>query len=140
MKTLLSILFLCLATGAVVYAQSTAQIHGSVQDSSGAAVPGAEVRATQTETNTTRITTTGADGGYVLPNLPIGPYRVEVSKEGFASYVQSGIVLQVNSDPAISIGLRVGTVTEQVTVEANAVLVETRNSSVGPVLHNPPKP
>ena len=136
MKTLLSILFLCLATGAVVYAQSTAQIHGTVQDSSGAAVPAAEVRATQTETNTTRITTTGADGGYVLPNLPIGPYRVEVSKEGFASYVQSGIVLQVNSDPAISIGLRVGTVTEQVTVEANAVLVETRNSGVGAVIEN----
>ena len=59
---------------AVVWAQaSTAQIHGVVQDSSGAAVPGAEVKAIQTETGATRTVDSGADGGYVLTNLPIRP-------------------------------------------------------------------
>ena len=111
-----------------------AQIHGTVQDASGAAVAGVEVKATQTETNTVRIATSGSDGGYVLTNLPIGPYQVEVSKPGFTKYVQSGIVLQVNSDPAIDVALKVGAVTEQVNVEANATLVETRNSGVGSVV------
>src|SRR5438445_4154905 len=103
MRTLIGISVLGVITCAVVWAQggSTAQIHGTVQDSTGAAVPGAEVKATQTATATVRTATTGADGGYVLTNLPTGPYQLEVSKEGFTKYVQSGIVLQVNSDPAV---------------------------------------
>ena len=50
---------------------------------------------------------------------------LEVSKEGFNKYVQSGIVLQVNSNPAIDVVLKVGSVSEQVTVEADAAMVET---------------
>lgn len=84
----------------VVWAQaSTAQIHGVVQDSSGAAVPGAEVKAIQTETGVSRTVTSAADGRYVLTNRPIGPYRLEIAKDGFTKYAQSGIELQVNSDP-----------------------------------------
>jgi Carboxypeptidase regulatory-like domain len=119
---------------AVCWAQSTAQIHGTVQDASGSAVPGAEVKATQTATGVVRTVTTGQDGGYVLTNLPLGPYQLEVTKEGFTKSVQSGIVLQVNSDPAVDVSLRVGAVSEQVSVEANAALVETRNSGIGEVV------
>jgi hypothetical protein len=60
----------------------------SIRDSSGLAVPGAEIRATQTATGLSRTVAAGADGGYVLTNLPIGPYMLEVSKEGFTKYVQ----------------------------------------------------
>ena len=127
--TLVSALF-----SAAMWAQATAQIHGTVQDASGAAIAGAEVKATQTQTNTVRTATTGADGGYVLTNLPIGPYQLEVAKEGFSKFVQSGIVLQVNSDPLVDVSLKVGALTEQVNVEANAMLVETRNSGVGTVV------
>ena len=63
-----------------VWAQSMAQIQGSIQDASGSAVPGAIVKATQTETGAVRATTSGADGTYVLTNLAIGPHRLEVSK------------------------------------------------------------
>ena len=66
--------------------------------------------------------------------MPLGPYQLEVTKEGFTNYVQSGIVLQVNSDPAIEAALKVGSVTEQVVVEANATQVETRNSGIGEVV------
>src|SRR4051794_3212399 len=103
--------------------QNTAQIQGVVQDSSGSAVPGAEVKATQTATAVVRSTTAGPDGNYVLPNLPIGPYRIEVSKEGFSTYIQTGIVLQVATNPTIDVSLKVGVVSEKVQVEANAVLV-----------------
>src|SRR6266566_4622525 len=102
-RKLASITLVFLLACAVVWAQaSTAQIHGVVQDSSGAAVPGAEVKAIQTETGAIRTLETGADGAYVLTNLPIGPYRMEIAKEGFARYTESGIVLQVNSDPLIT--------------------------------------
>src|SRR5215831_19871682 len=71
----------------------TAQINGTVRDASGLAIPGALIKATQTATGAARTTVTAADGGYVLPNLPIGPYLLEVTKDGFSKYVQSGIVL-----------------------------------------------
>ena len=129
--------FLCLALlGASLLAQSTAQIQGSVQDASGAAVPGAEVKATQTQTGALRTVTSGADGGYVLANLPIGPYRVEVSRAGFSTYVQTGIVLQVASSPSVDITLKVGGVSDQVQVEANAALVETERTGIGNVIEN----
>src|SRR5712691_1513629 len=76
-------IFLFAGFSALCWAQATSQIQGIVQDSSGAAVPGAQIKATQTETAASRTATSGADGTYVLPNLPLGPYRLEVTKQGF---------------------------------------------------------
>ena len=71
---------------------------------------------------------------YVLPNLPIGPYRLEVTKAGFSTYVQTGIVLQVATNPTVDVSLKIGAVSEQVQVEANAALVETQATGVGNVM------
>ena len=114
----------------------TAQINGTIRDSSGLAIPGASIKATQTATGVVRTTTSGADGGYVLPNLPVGPYLLDVSKEGFSTVAQTGIVLEVNTNPTIDIAMKVGAVSEQVTVEAGAAQVETRSTSVGQVVDN----
>jgi len=119
---------------AAAWAQSTAQIQGVVRDASGSVVPGAAVKATQTDTSTVRMTSTGPDGAYVLPNLPLGPYRLEVSGQGFSTYIQTGIVLQVASNPTIDVTLSVGAVSEQVSVEANAALIETERTGVGQVV------
>src|SRR5262245_46818171 len=70
-------------TCASVFAQATAQIQGVIQDATGSGIPGAEVKATQTETGIVRTTSSGPEGTYVMANLPIGPYKVEVSKSGF---------------------------------------------------------
>jgi hypothetical protein len=115
-------------------AQATVQISGSVQDSSGAVLPGAEITATQTDTGVSRMSITNETGHYVLPNLPLGPYKLEASLSGFRTFVQTGIVLQVNSNPTINVVLQVGQVSEQVEVQANASLVETRSVSVGQVM------
>jgi hypothetical protein len=115
---------------------STAQISGTVSDPSGAVLPGAEITATQTATGVSRSTISNETGAYVLPNLPIGPYRLEASLPGFRTFVQTGIVLQVNSNPAINIVLQVGQLTETVEVEANAAMVETRSTGVGTVIEN----
>ena len=123
------------ATSALAWAQSsTAQISGTVRDASGLVVPAAAVKATQTATGLVRTITGGSDGGFVLSNLPIGPYLVEVSKEGFSKYVQSGIVLQVDASPTLDVTMRVGSVSEQVLVQADAELLETRSTGVGQVV------
>ena len=127
-------LLLSVMTCGSVWAQATAQISGSIQDQSGAVLPGAEVTATQTDTGISRMTITNETGYYVLPSLPLGPYRLEAGLPGFRTFVQRGIVLQVNSNPTINIVLQVGEVSEQVEVQANAALVETRSVSVGQVM------
>src|SRR6204780_3219277 len=121
---------------AALFAQATSQIQGVVRDASGSPVPGAELKATKTDTGTVRTATSAADGGYVLSNLAIGPYRLEVGKAGFATYVQTGIVLQVNTNPTIDVSLNLGAVSQTVQVEANAAQVETENTSVGTVIEN----
>jgi hypothetical protein len=130
------IAFLSFSFGVPGWAQavSTSQINGTIQDSSGLAVPGAQVTATQTDTGAVRTVTSGPDGSYVLLSLPVGPYSLQVTKEGFAKYLQTGIVLQVASNSTVPITLKVGAVSEQVRVEANAALVETQSTGVGQVI------
>jgi hypothetical protein len=115
---------------------STAQISGSVTDPSGAVLPGVEITATQTETGVSRNTVSNETGAYVLPNLAVGPYKLEAMLPGFRTFVQTGIVLQINSNPAVNIVLQVGQVSETIQVEANAALVETRSTGVGSVIEN----
>src|SRR5205823_4558495 len=119
-----------------VWGQATAQISGTVKDQSGAVLPGVEVTATQTDTGIVRTTVTNETGSYVLSNLATGPYKLEAALPGFRTFVQNGIVLQVNASPVVNPTLEVGQVSEQVEVQANAALVETRSVGVGQVVEN----
>jgi Carboxypeptidase regulatory-like domain len=132
-KLLVLTVFVCFPL-LFVKAQTTAQVAGTVSDASGAAVPDAQVQITDTDTNAVRTVETAGDGTYDFPNLPIGPYRLEVSKQGFTKYVQAGIVLQVNTNPTVNITLQVGAVTQTVEVQANAAMVETQSTGVGQVI------
>ena len=97
-------------------------------------MPGVEVTATDTDTGIKRTTVTNGAGEYTLPNLQIGPYRLEASKQGFRTYIQTGIELQVDTGPVIAITLGVGDVSQAVQVEANATQVETQKLGVGTVM------
>ncbi len=136
MKFLVRTAFLALAFSAFMWAQGTSQISGTVNDPTGAAIPGANIRITQTDTGLVRNVVTSQDGQYVLPNLPIGSYRMEVSKQGFSTFVQPGIILEVNTNPAINPTLKVGAISDQVTVEAEALAVETHSTGVGQVINH----
>ena len=118
------------------WAQTTAQIGGTIKDQTGAVLPGAEVTVTQTDTGLTRNAITDETGSYVLTNLPVGPYKFEAGLPGFRTYVQTGIVLQVNSNPTVNAVLEVGQITDQVEVQADAALVETRSTGIGQVIDN----
>ncbi len=115
-------------------AVASAQIHGTVTDQSGAPVPAAQIQATQTSTGLVRTTVSTSDGTYVLPNLPVGPYRLQVTLQGFQQYVQSGIVLQVSDNVAINVTMEVGEVSQRVEVNANATMVQTQDTSVSEVI------
>src|SRR5262245_11416948 len=135
-RDLFSVVLISVLMCAIVWAQATAQINGTVKDQTGAVLPGAEITVTQTDTGISRSAITDETGAFVLPNLALGPYRLEASLPGFRTHRQTGIVLQVNSNPVINVALEVGQVTEEVEVQANAVLVETRKSGVGQVIEN----
>src|SRR5206468_12671678 len=80
-----------------------AQISGVVSDQSGAALPGVEVEVTQTATGATRLAITGARGEYVLPNLPVGHYRLEAKLQGLSTYSPTGITSTVVSNPVVNV-------------------------------------
>ena len=123
-------------TGAPAWAQGTAELNGRVTDASGAVLPGVTVSATQTDTGFNRTTVTDATGSYVMPNLPVGAYRLEVSLQGFRTYVQTGIVLQVGATPTINAVLGVGSLEETVSVEAAAPIVDVRSAGISEVVEN----
>jgi hypothetical protein len=111
--------------------QITGSIRGTVSDPSGAIVQAATVTAKQTETGLTRAAVTDRQGAYVLVELPIGHYQLEVQAKGFQKYLQQGISLDVNETATVGIHLKLGSETQQVDVSADAALVQSTVSSLG---------
>jgi hypothetical protein len=107
-----------------------AEVSGTVTDSSGAVIPGAQVSMTETDKGLTHTVSTNSAGRYALPNLPVGPYRLEVKSSGFRDYVESGIVLVVNNNIEINVTMQVGPVTQRVEVQASKTMVEVKETSV----------
>jgi hypothetical protein len=111
--------------------QITASIRGTVLDPSGAVVQAATVTAKQIETGLKREAITDRQGEYVLVELPIGHYQLEVQAKGFQTYLQQGISLDVNETATVGIHLKLGAETQQVEVNADATLVQSTVSSLG---------
>ncbi len=137
-KQLLGCVVLTLVLCFTMYGQavSTDQVSGVVSDQTGAVIAGAQVELRSTETGRIHTTTSDASGYYALKELPVGAYTLQVTKTGFTTYVQNGIVLQVAVNPTINATLNVGQQTQQVVVEANAAMVETQNTGVGQVINS----
>jgi Carboxypeptidase regulatory-like domain len=122
--------FLCLPSALLAQSTGGAQISGSITDQSAAVVSSAQVKVTQTDTGQVRTTVSSDSGSYTFPNLPVGPYTVEVVAQGFERYLQSGIVLAVGNAVEINIALQVGNVSQEVHVSAQAGLVQTQDTSI----------
>ena len=132
----ISVVAASLLLSASAWAQATAQLTGTVRDESGAVLPGVSVTVTQTDTGFTRTAITEGSGIYTIPNLPTGPYRLEVSLQGFRTFVQTGIVLQVAATPTINAVLAVGNLEETVSVDAAAPLVDVQSAGISEVVEN----
>src|SRR5829696_5635136 len=105
-------------------------ILGGVKDTQGAAVPGATVTATNAGTQFSRSVVTDGEGQYSLPLLPVGNYTVQVSLSGFKNFSQTGIVLEVGRNARVDATIELGSVTEVVSIVADAPLVETSTGAL----------
>jgi len=135
LRNLACVLAMLFTAFAVSAQQITGNIRGTVSDPSGAVVQGAAVTAEQTETGLTRSASTDRSGNYVLLELPVGHYRLEVTAKSFQKYVQEGISLNVNETAAVPVRLAVGSESAHVQVQADAEMIQSTVTSLGkPVL------
>ncbi|HMK31479.1 MAG TPA: carboxypeptidase regulatory-like domain-containing protein [Terriglobales bacterium] len=130
-----SVAFLLLLVSLPVMAQKfTGVIEGAVVDKSGAAISGATVTVTNTGTGATRTASTSSSGEYSFPDLPAGVYEVRIQQPNFKEFVSKSVEVHVSSTATVNATLEVGAVSEQVTVEAATVAVETATGTVGNVV------
>ena len=137
MRRVSSLVFLlCLFSSVPLVAQKiTGTILGTVTDPSGAAVSGATVTVRNTGVNgDVRTTTTSSTGSYTFPEEDPGTYDVTVKAANFKDFISKGVTLDVSSNATVNAALAVGSATEQVTVEASNVQVETATGAVGNVV------
>src|SRR5689334_13132516 len=138
-RTLLSLaagLLLALATSSGAFAQQSASsaIVGQVLDSSGAAVPGATVTVTNTGTAAQRTATSDAEGRFSFPSLPPATYTLHAELSGFQPADVKNFDLRMGETASPTLTLGLGSVTEQVSVRADAPLLQTASASVGQVI------
>src|SRR5882762_954599 len=112
----------------------TGTIRGVVSDNSGAVLSNADVSVANNATGDVRNVKTNTSGEYVVVELNPGTYTVTVKQPGFKEFISKGVVLNVSSITVINAQLEIGKVTEQVTVEASSVQVETATGAVGNVV------
>jgi len=125
---LLGILFL--AAPGLQAQLTTGTISGSVRDSSGAIIPGAEVTVTQVETAGVRSAVTDDQGRYRVPLLQPGSYEVTAELAGFQTAVRTGISLAVGGRAIVDLTLSIGAISERVVVEGEAALVDTTDTAL----------
>jgi len=130
-------LTLCVVSllAAPVMAQKTSgTIRGVITDPSGAVVANVSVEITNTETGLSRTVTTNAQGEYVAPEVAVGTYKVTVKAPNFKESVSSNVDMHTSSTQTLNIQLQVGSNSEQVTVAASEVQVQTDNAALGEVV------
>ncbi len=129
------ILAICLFLASLGMAQTTtATLSGVLTDETGAVLPGAQVTVSNTATGLRRTVTTDAAGRFMASQLPPGPYEVIATLAGFEGLRRSGITLAVGQEAVLNLSMKVGAVTEQVTITGEAPLVNTASSSVSGVV------
>jgi len=128
--------FIWLVTAGAGLQAQNAQISGQVRDSTRAAIAGAKITLTRTETGDRREAISTDEGYYSFPLLLEGHYDLKVEKEGFQSQTETGIVVQTASISTVDITLAPGSVTESVDVNASAELLQTETSAVSHVVEN----
>jgi hypothetical protein len=134
-RFLLSALLVILCLPFAAQAQETGSVTGTVRDSSGAVVPGAEVKLTSAAIGLTRTTTTNGDGEYLAAALPAGSYDLSVTAKGFKVFAAKRVIVRVAEKARVDVTLQVGEMSENVVVEGTSVAqVETQTSDLSGVI------
>ena len=131
LRRVLNLLALSVLPVCLLAQSTTGTISGSIVDAQQAVIPRAMVTARNVETNISRSVLTNEVGRFRIPNLPVGPYEVSVELGGFARYVRSGIILTLNQEAVLDIMLQTAGVTQEITVQENATVLNVSNAEVG---------
>src|SRR3984893_11509864 len=118
----------------VFAADPTATLAGRVDDPTSGVVPGTAVQATNVDTNVSYYGETNDVGAYRIPGLPPGHYRMIIEKPGFAKIVKPGVELHVQDVITVNFQMRVGSISESITVESGAQMVDTESAAVSTVV------
>jgi len=116
--------------GAVAYGQGTATVVGTITDPTGAVVPNAKITITNTDNGFIRTTVSNGTGNYSARELPIGRYHVQIEAQGFKVYNQTNLNLNIGDTIRIDTALEVGVVGQSVTVEAEALQVQSETNEI----------
>jgi hypothetical protein len=119
---------------AVAFGQANSELTGIVTDQTGAVVAGAKITLTDPATGVTHTTVSGATGLYDIPGLNPANYNMKVSAKGFENYAENGIVVNVSQTFREDVKLTIGTDTQTVTVEADALAVQTDSNVVSTLI------
>ena len=130
------ILAVVFATSAAFAQSSHGGLAGSVTDPTGAVIPGAKVQLTEEATGVKSDTVSTSSGAYRFNELPVGSYTVTTTAAGFSTSTATGVLVTVNSTSALDVKLTVGSQTENVTVDASGLRLETESSDVGGTVSN----
>ena len=109
-------------------------IAGTILDSSGATVQGAEITATGASTGVVYKTTSSDTGAYRFSDMQVGSYNITISAAGFKKSEQTGVQVQINTTSSLDITLQAGAVTDTVTVLADVPTLQTETSDIGTVV------
>lgn len=120
-----------LPLGSLAQTAGTGALNGTIMDPSGAVISGATIKVTNETTGETRSATSGQNGTYLIPLLPPGTYRVEVSNTGFKTASNPGVHIYVTETATLNVRLAIGAPSESVTVNAEATLLQTTSSALG---------
>jgi hypothetical protein len=130
----LSVICLFFLQGSGLAQFDSATLTGIVMDSSGSVVPGAAVKAVNQATNIEASAVSDAEGRFTFSDLRPGTYNIKATAAGFKQFVSTGLPLQVNEAVRLDISLEVGAVTDEVTVVAEAPVLETQSGGHGAVI------
>src|SRR6476619_6371101 len=118
LSVLLAAVFCAVSTGACAQGSTSQALSGTVVDTSGAVIPGADVSAKHNATGVASSAVTNSDGLFSIPSLPIGTYTVTVTLQGFKIAVIQNVVITSGAGANVRASLEVGGVSEQVTVSS----------------------
>lgn len=136
-RALVALLLLCLTAASTAWAQTqTATVRGTVQDASGAVIPGATLTLTNIDQNRPWTLQSNAAGAYVFQQIPPGNYSLSVEADGFKRYSRPRFILEVAQVAEINVPLEVGAVTEVIEITAEAPLLATATSDLGEVVNS----
>src|SRR6185436_2270755 len=133
-RLLLPLALLAWCSGAVWAQSNTARLVGTVKDASGAVLPGVSIQASSLETGLSRTVTTNDLGDYVITNLPVGRYEVTAELSGFKRLKQGPLQLLVNQTARVDLTLEIGQISETVTAESTAPMIDTETNTLGSVI------